>query len=137
MICYSQTLKWTSMKMPQHLFLIVYWFIQFRVPSSFCLSFLFFYSWQLFGLQSKYTDESLEVIAKKKKIEKQINFENLSLILEASLESSFQMWFQTIYLFPILMYLGDFSFTSIIVWRRIMSIVASFLATAYSIVYSR
>jgi len=60
----------------------------------------------------------------------------LSMILEASLESSFQMWFQTIYLFPILMYMDDFSFTSNIIWR-IISIVASFLATAYSIVYSR
>ena len=45
------------------------------------------------------------ILKVKKKQEKHTRFLNVSLINEAAMESSFQLWFQTLYMFPIVLFL--------------------------------
>lgn len=72
----------------------------------------------------------------KKKIEKNSKVVNISIIIEACLESSFQLWFQTLYMFPIFVGLSTNTYTA---WNivRILGIMTSFLTTAYTQVFIR
>ena len=82
------------------------------------------------------------ILKVKKKQEKHTRFLNVSLINEAAMESSFQLWFQTLYMFPIvLFFLGGESGT-LNEWKpdRIsvsFSILSSFISLTYSVVYIR
>ena len=82
------------------------------------------------------------ILKVKKKQEKHTRFLNVSLINEAAMESSFQLWFQTLYMFPIvLFFLGGESGT-LKEWKpdRIsvsFSILSSFISLTYSVVYIR
>jgi len=93
-------------------------------------------NWELYKLESERTDDDEKVGAKKREIENQRDYENFSVILEASLESSFQMWFQAIFLFPLFLFLVQSTYTKFVI-MRIFSVVGSFLSTAYSIVFCR
>ena len=71
----------------------------------------------------------------KNKLEEQSNFVITSMIVEASCESGFQFWFQTIYLMPSLILsfvnVGGGSLTDLFNWR-IFSIVSSFGTFAWA-----
>ena len=72
----------------------------------------------------------------KKDLEIQEAFVNLSLILEGTVESSFQLWFQVLYFFPVIV----FSIRDSYDWFlgvRIISILSSFVSYSASIVNSR
>ena len=69
-------------------------------------------------------------------LEIQEAFVNLSLILEGTIESSFQLWFQVLYFFPVIVFFIRDSYE----WFfgvRILSIGSSFVSYAVSIVNSR
>ena len=82
------------------------------------------------------------ILKVKKKQEKHTRFLNVSLINEAAMESSFQLWFQTLYMFPIvLFFLGGESGT-LKEWKLerisiLFSILSSFISLTYSVVYIR
>ena len=72
----------------------------------------------------------------KDNIETQEAFVNLSLILEGTVESSFQLWFQVLYFFPLLVFFIRDSYE----WSfgvRTLSILSSFISYGISIVNSR
>ena len=75
------------------------------------------------------------ILKVKKKQEKHTRFLNVSLINEAAMESSFQLWFQTLYMFPIvLFFLGGESGclrTEVIIGT--ISILCSFISLTYSV----
>lgn len=81
-------------------------------------------------------DHVLKVREHNLKIEKNSKFVNISMIIEATIESSFQLWFQTLYMFPIFVGLNKNTFSSSNL-LTIVSIVASFLTTAYTMVIIR
>ena len=72
----------------------------------------------------------------RKEKEKQRAFVNLSMILEGTFESSFQLWFQTLYFFPVLVFIDRKSYGRLTI-VRILSIISSFLAYTFSVVKSR
>ena len=111
------------------------------------LYFFDFFSWTLYGLQSEHVKDIedknkkiYDIEETNKKIKKARCFENVSLILETTLETSFQMWFQTMYLFPLLLAIYDPNFEttyeSETIWR-ITSIIVSLFSASYTNVYSR
>ena len=107
-----------------------------------------FSSWTLYGLQSEHVKDIedknkkiYDIEETNKKIKKARCFENVSLILETTLETSFQMWFQTMYLFPLLLDIFNINWYdttngSEIIWR-IISILSSLLSASYTNVYTR
>ena len=72
----------------------------------------------------------------KGEIDKNSKDVNVSIIIEACVESSFQLWFQTLYMFPIFVGLSTNTYTYKNV-VRILGIIISFLTTAYSMVFIR
>ena len=78
-----------------------------------------------------------QILKVQKKQEKHTRFLNISLIHEAVMESSFQLWFQTLYMFPIvLFFLGGESGclrTEVIIGT--ISILCSFISQFLQIKY--
>ena len=83
------------------------------------------------------------ILKVKKKQEKHTRFLNISLINEAAMESSFQLWFQTLYMFPIVLFFLGGESGSLKEWKQearisiSFSILSSFISLTYSVVYIR
>ena len=92
---------------------------------------------QLHELRTRESLEKEKVVKKMKELQDQNAFINLSAIIEGTFESSFQLWFQTLYFFPVLVLFNSKPLVTRNTWIKILSILSSFITTAYSIVYSR
>ena len=77
------------------------------------------------------------ILKVKKKQEKHTRFLNISLINEAAMESSFQLWFQTLYMFPIVLSIGSLKEWKLDRISVSFSILSSFISLTYSVVYIR
>ena len=95
---------------------------------------------KLFDQETKKTEECKDIIEEKKKtkakIERQNKFVNISMITEATMESSFQLWFQTHFLFPMIGGIKKTSYSPAIL-MKILSVLFSFCTTAYTMVVIR
>ena len=103
----------------------------------------FMFDWELFKIykqprdkrdeETKYEEDKIKAIGK---IDAYENIVNLSLIIEASVESSFQFFFQTVYVLPTIILSftevsGSFDWTDLFNWKT-FSILLSFASFAWA-----